>query len=128
MQTSYFLAKLIGPFCLALAVGLLANGAHYRAIAEEFLNSRALVLVAGLITLPAGLAIVLTHNVWVVHWPVLITVLGWLLVVGGAVRIVIPQQAMAVGRAVIARPGHITIGAAIWLAIGALLCFFGFIH
>ena len=46
--------------------------------AEEFLNSHALIYLAGIITLTAGLAIVLTHNVWAADWRILITVLGWL--------------------------------------------------
>ena len=128
MFASYFLAKLIGPFCLIVGIGVLATGAHYRALAEEFLNSRALIFLSGLITLPAGLAIVLTHNVWVAHWPVIITILGWLLVIGGTVRIVVPQYAMAKGRAIIARPSMMAISAAIWLAIGAILSFFGYIQ
>ena len=57
-------------------------------MAEEFLRSRALIYLSGLLTMTAGLAIVLAHNVWARDWPVLITVLGWLATIGGAVRIV----------------------------------------
>jgi hypothetical protein len=128
MQTSYFLARLIGPFCLALGLGVLASGANYRALVEEFLNSRALVFLAGLISLPTGLAIVLTHNVWVLAWPVIITILGWLLVIGGTTRLVIPQQAAAVARTFVARPGHQMLAVAIWFALGATLSFFGYIQ
>ena len=128
MQTSIFLARLIGPFCLALGLGVLASGANYRALAEEFLNSRALVFLAGLISLPAGLAILLTHNVWVLAWPVIITILGWLLVIGGTIRLVIPQQAAAVGRTFVARPSHQMLAVAIRLTLGATLSFFGYIQ
>ena len=126
MQASFFLAKLIGPVCLVHGIGVLASGANYRALAEEFLNSRALVFLAGLLTLPAGLAIVLTHNVWVAHWPVIITILGWLAMIGGAVRIIIPQQAAAVGHTIVARPNMMIVSAAIWIALGATLSFFGY--
>ena len=128
MQTSYFLAKLIGPFCLIVGIGVLAAGAQYRALAEEFLNSRALIFLSGLLTLPAGLAIVLTHNVWVMHWPAIITILGWLLVIGGTVRIVMPQYAIAKGRSMIAKPSMMAISATIWLLIGAILSFFGYVQ
>jgi hypothetical protein len=128
MQASYFLARLIGPFCLVLGVGVLASGTNYRALAEEFLNSRALLFLAGLLSLGAGLAIVLTHNVWVMAWPVIITLLGWLMVIGGTVRIVFPDFVIAKGRAMVARPGHRMLAVAIWLAIGAILSFFGYIQ
>ena len=54
MQTSVFLAKLIGPFFLAVGVGLLANAAAYRKLADEFLRSTALIYLSGLLTMPAG--------------------------------------------------------------------------
>jgi len=57
---SIFLAKLIGPFALALGIGVLVNRANMRTVLDEFIRSRALMFLAGVITLPAGLAIVLT--------------------------------------------------------------------
>ena len=51
--------------------------------------------------MPAGLAIVLTHNVWVADWRVLITILGWLAAIGGAVRILAPQRTGRVGRSML---------------------------
>jgi hypothetical protein len=88
MQTSVFLARLIGPLFLAVGIGLITNAATYRKMAGEFLASTALVYLSGLLTMTAGLAIILNHNVWVADWRVLITILGWLGVIGGAVRIV----------------------------------------
>jgi hypothetical protein len=126
MLASYFLAKLIGPFSLILGLGVLLSGTYYRAMAVEFLNSRALVFLAGVITLSAGLAIVIMHNVWVLHWPLIITVLGWLMVLSAIVRIVTPEYAMAKGRAMIARSNVMAIAAAVWLIIGVILTFFGY--
>ena len=74
----------------------------------------------------AGMAIILTHNVWVLDWRVLITLLGWLLAIGGAVRIVIPQGTQKFGRRFLKHPQAMIIAAVVWLAIGAVLCFFGY--
>jgi hypothetical protein len=126
MPTSIFLAKLIGPFALALGLVLLIQGEAFRALASEFLASPPLIFLSGLITLPAGIAIVLTHNVWTADWRVLITTLGWLAVITGLIRMFFPQRAAVKGRIVIANPMIPKIGGATWLAIGALLCFFGY--
>ncbi len=67
----------------------------------------------------AGLAIVLTHNVWVASWPVLITLFGWLTTIGGAVRIAFPDQVRTMGDAMLRKPMAMTIGGAIWLVVGA---------
>jgi hypothetical protein len=128
MQTSVFLAKLLGPFFLAVGAGLLFNGAAFRGIADEFLRSPALVFLAGLIVMPAGLAIVLTHNAWVLNWPVLITILGWLTLIGGVIRLTMPQGATSIGRTLYRHPSFAHTAAGIWLAIGALLCFFGYFY
>jgi uncharacterized membrane-anchored protein YitT (DUF2179 family) len=45
MQTSVFLAKLIGPLFLAVGVGLIASAAAYRKLAEKFLACHALIPV-----------------------------------------------------------------------------------
>ncbi len=126
MQTSVFLAKLMGPLFLAVGIGVLANAAVYRKLAEEFLRSYALVYVSGLLLMTAGLALILTHNVWVADWRVIITLLGWLAAIGGALRIVVPERTEAAGRWMLARPAGITVAAVIWLALGALLTFFGY--
>ena len=128
MGTSIFLTKLIGPVCLVIGLALLINGAAFRTLAGEFLDSPALMFLSGVITLPAGLAIVLTHNVWAADWRILITILGWLAVVGGLIRLLAPQRAVAVGRTMLANPSTLHISTGVYLLIGALLCFFGYRH
>ena len=127
MDTSIFLAKLIGPLSLALGLGVLFNRAAVRAIFEEFISNRAVLFLAGLVTFPAGLAIVLTHNVWVRDWPVIITIVGWLTALSGAIRIVAPEGAINYGRRAYERPGGPLFGAMVWLALGVVLTFFGYI-
>ena len=128
MNTSIFLAKLIGPLALALGLGVLVNRADARAVIDEFTRNRALMLLAGMISMPAGLAIVLTHNVWVANWPVLITILGWLATFTGAIRLIAPQDAIKFGRGVYDHPSGVLFGAAVWIVIGVILCFFGYVR
>lgn len=128
MQASIFLAKLIGPFALIVGLSTLVNARAMRGIVEEFLRSPALIFLSGIITLPAGIAIALTHNVWVANWPVIITIIGWLGIVGGAIRLLAPQRAAAFGKALYAHPAAGVIGTAFWVAIGAVLTFFGYFH
>jgi hypothetical protein len=128
VQTSTFLAKLIGPVVLVVAVGLFVNTVAYRAIAQELLRDPALFFLSGLLILTAGMAIVLAHNVWVANWPVLITILGWLAAVGGALRILLPEQVRTLGETMLAKPSTMQVGGAIWLGVGAILCFFGYVR
>jgi hypothetical protein len=128
VANSIFLAKLIGPLMLAVGIGVLINGAVYRALANEFLGSRALIYLSGLLTMTAGMALVLTHNVWVRDWRTVITVLGWLAAIGGAIRIVAPQGTERFGRAMLKSRLGLTVSGVIWIAIGAVLCYFGYLR
>jgi uncharacterized protein YjeT (DUF2065 family) len=128
MQTSVFLARLIGPVMLVVGLAVFANPRAFRDMAEEFLASSALLFLSGLLIMPMGLAIVLTHNVWTADWRVLITLFGWLNAIGGAVRLLAPITVMRTGRAMLRRPYFTTIAAAIWVVLGLLFCLFGFLR
>jgi hypothetical protein len=128
MQSSLFLARLIGPVMLVIGLAVFANQRGFRDMAEEFLASRALMFFSGFLIMPAGVAIVLTHNVWTADWRVLITIFGWLNVIGGAVRLVGPPLLVKAGRAMLKQPWFIPIAAAIWVVLGSLFCLFGFLR
>lgn len=128
MPTSTFLAKLIGPILVVMGLGLLLNADGFRAVAEEFLRSRALIYLSGLLSMAAGLALVLHHNVWAADWRVVVTILGWGATIGGAVRILLPDQVQAIARGAIAHPANLAIAGGAVTALGAVLCFFGYVR
>jgi hypothetical protein len=125
-RVSIFLARLIGPIFVVVAIGVLANGAVYRGLSQEFVRSPALIYLSGLFAMAAGVAILLNHNVWVADWRVLITLFGWLAAIGGAQRIIWPQATEAAVRWFLTNPTSIIVAGIIWLVIGALLCFYGY--
>jgi len=100
IERSTFIAKLLGPFFLVVGVGMLVNQSVYQAMISEFLRSAALVYLSGILSLFAGLAIVNVHNSWISGWSVVITVIGWLMLIGGIVRLVLPQLAIGLGTTV----------------------------
>jgi hypothetical protein len=123
--TSLFLARLIGPVFVAVGLGALVH-VGYRETVEEFLRSAALIYLSGLLGMTAGIAVILTHNVWAADWRVLITLFGWLAAIGGAVRVILPQLLESAGHWFLAHPASMTVAGIVWLVIGALLCFFGY--
>ena len=126
MGNSVFLARLIGPVALAAGVGLLINPAAYKSMADEVMRSRALVFLSGILSLVAGLAILLTHNIWVANWQVLITLIGWLAALSGVARMLVPEKIEDLGRRVLRTRRVLLVGGIVWAAIGAILCFFGY--
>ena len=128
MSNSLFLARLIGPVMLVVGLAVFTNPRGFRDMAEEFLASRALMFLSGLIIMPVGIAIVLTHNIWTADWRVAITVFGWLCAIGGALRLFGPLFVVKAGHAMLKQPYFTTLAAAIWVVLGLLFCFFGYLH
>jgi uncharacterized protein YjeT (DUF2065 family) len=127
MDTSIFLAQLLGPFFLVLGIGMAATPQAWRAMAEEFLDSRALIFLAGLFAFLPGLAIVLTHNVWVFDWRLIVTLLGWLGLAGGAFRLLFPMEVRAIGKHMLQKTEWLRAGGVAVAVLGAVLAYFGFV-
>jgi hypothetical protein len=127
MQTSIFLARLLGPLLLLTGAGIVLNPKSFRTIAGEVVRSVTLVYLFGFMDLAAGLAIVLTHNVWVASWRVLITLIGWLLLIRGAVRIAAPETVMGYAAKVIRNKQVIPAAGAVVGVLGLVLCYFGYV-
>ena len=127
MEVSVFLARLLGPLLLLLGVGLLVNPRVFRAIATEVVGSLTLVYLFGLIDFAAGLAILLVHNVWTVNWRVLITLIGWLLMIRGAARVLITDTLMDYAKTVIRRKQLYPVSGGVLVILGLVLCYFGYV-
>jgi hypothetical protein len=126
MQRSIYLAKLIGPIFVVVGIGILLNTHLYLVMAEQGLRSYVLIYLSGILTLTAGLALVLAHNVWEGDWRLIITLLGWLGVIGGVFRILWPQEVVEVGRAVIAHSEALMFGGFVVIVLGGVLSYYGY--
>jgi hypothetical protein len=128
MQTSIFLAKLLGPILLIAGIAMLVNRKAFDALVQEVLRSSLLFFLLGLIDFSLGLAIVLTHNVWVADWRVVITLLGWLLMVRGAVRLLVPDQVKPLGEKLLKNANLVTGSLAVTTVLGLVLSYFGYVR
>jgi hypothetical protein len=61
VQRSIFLARLIGPSFIVIALGLLLNQDAYRAVIDETPRSRALMYLSWLLSRAGGIATVNAH-------------------------------------------------------------------
>ncbi len=94
MELSYFLAQLIGLTVIIFASVALLQPTFIAAAIRDIRPFSFSLLVAGLIGIVAGLAIVLTHNVWEASWRVVITLMGWAALVKGIAYLVFPESLM----------------------------------
>jgi hypothetical protein len=127
MERSHFLAKLIGPVFIVGGLGMLFNTAIYRAMFERALHDHMLIYLSGVLALVAGLAIVIMHNDWKWHWPLIVTLIGWMAVIGGIIRMATPQVIEGFGLSVLNYPNFFTIDGGIAVLLGVVLSYFGYL-
>lgn len=125
MQTSLFIAKIVGPMLVIPGLIGLANPSHVKTVGKEFLKSPALIFVAGAMALIAGLAVVNTHAVWT-GWPLIITLMGWLMLAAGVVRMGFPGIVASMGESMIANETVLRVLGASQVALGAFLMWKGY--
>ena len=126
MTTSILIAKLMGPFVALLGLIALLNPKAIEEVGREFLASRAMIFLGGAFALLAGLAIVNTHNLWVANWPIIITLFGWLAIVGGVIRLAFPGLTRSIGESMIEQQTTMRAIGGCQLALGLLLTVMGY--
>jgi hypothetical protein len=89
MTSSKQIAGLIGPTIIALT----ASEALNLHIWEN--NIPPVTYLNGTLLFVAGLAIVRVHNRWTRGWPVLVTLAGWFVILGGLYRMFAPEAPQA---------------------------------
>jgi hypothetical protein len=128
MEVSLFLAKALGLYLTIIAAGMLLNGKHLKPMLLALLKDPSQVLMTGFLALIIGILIVVSHNVWVMGWPVLITILGWLSLFKGVVRLLAPE--FVVKKTAMFVENNLAYNMAMLLTfiIGGLLLYYGYIH
>lgn len=127
MDTSLFLAQLIGPISMILGFSFLIHAERIRAIFEDFRKSAGELYLVDLATLIAGLSMILVHNVWTADWRVVITLIGWMAFIKGISLALWPSESIAVGEPLVKNSKFIRLYAVAIIAFGAWLSWVGYL-
>ena len=116
------IAGLMGPTLLAMGIAMLLNLGSFAVMVEQVSHDIALIFISGVLLLVAGLAIVRVHNIWS-GWPVVVTVLGWLAIIGGLARLFFPARLAAIAANMGQHRGLLVTLAIILALVGGFLSF-----
>lgn len=126
MENSIFLAKILGPYIIIVALGIMFNLKTYQRVMEDFFKNSALIYLGGVLALIIGLLIVLFHNVWAANWAVIITIFGWLALIKGAWLIILPNTMTKITEAYQKNAVLLVVHSAIILILGVFLTVVGY--
>jgi hypothetical protein len=122
-----YLSRLIGVVALIVAAAMLADKATVIETLRYLGQDRAAILLLGLFRVVVGAAIVLIHNIWSQGlWPLVVTLVGWSMLVRGVMNLFMPTDVMAAFVASLHVTDFYYLYAAIPLVVGAYLVLRGF--
>ena len=123
MNIANTLAVLMGSALVVVGITLF-NKSYFNAVITDLANSKGLLWVTGFITFVMGTVIVALYNVWSADWRMLVTLLGWLTVIKGAVIMLFPSSMTLFYRRFLSN--HLLTYSGIYaLLLGGLLLFLG---
>jgi len=125
MDISILLAKVIGPYFFIMAIVLYARMHKFKAMVNEA-HSPMFVFVSGARSLLFGLLLVACHNIWEGDWRTVITVIGWLLLVRGIVRLLFPERVLKMVKKVVNHSAVFCSLVLVALVVGAYLSYMGY--
>lgn len=83
-------------------------------------------LLVATFTLPLGLIVVLAHNIWVWGIPVIVTLIGWAMIVKSLLYLFIPRALLLMMRDCQRSPRAFKIAGVVGILLGALLVYESF--
>ncbi len=92
MELSIFFAKLFGIYLLIVSAELLLRRHELEGAVKDFASSKGLLVFSGSLSLLLGLVIAISHPVCEINWRGLITLLGYLLILRGIMRVAFPTR------------------------------------
>lgn len=125
MMEALLLAKLFGCYLFMMGLVMVLRPNRFIDMVDDMIKAPASLYSAMFVFILLGLYIILTHNVWVMHWPVLITMIGWYMVIKWVSFFVFPDRFMAYARCMNTERIYRISGFIILLLALALL-YFGF--
>lgn len=129
-RRTLFLSRLIGLYCILVALSMMTRGQATVETVTALLHNPSLMLILGVTTLVAGLAMVLAHNVWSGGaLAMIVTLIGWITLIKSLLFLFLPPEMEA---ALFLRQLHYQqlfyLYGAISLVLGVYLTYGGFKH
>ena len=126
MNISITLAQILGPLFLIVGLGVLMNLGLYQKMIKDYIKSSGLIYLGGFMSLIFGILIVHFHNIWILGWPVLITIFGWLGVLKGMGFIMFPKSMCKLSENAIKGKASLIVRLLIVLALSVFLIWVGY--
>ena len=126
MTLTSFIAQLLGLYMALAGVLMLVKKQTMLELVPKFTETAALTYFLGSLRVLIGLAIVLTHNMWVGTLGTIMIVLGWVTLLRGLAMLLLPIETERKLLAIFTRTNVWYAAAIVAIVLGAWLAYAGF--
>ncbi len=126
MDISLFLAKVFGVYLIVTGITVPLRRKELVPAVEQLFDNRPLVYIMSVFALVVGILLVVSHNVWVASWPVVLTILAWLVFLESIAYLLLPFEVLARWARWFNTPAWYVAGGAGAVILGVFLAVKGF--
>ncbi len=92
MELTLFLTQVIGIYLVLIGLICIVKRKMMMHSMGDVITNKSLLYVVAIIELIAGISLVISHNVWVWNYAVIVTIVGWLMLIESLAYLVLPYS------------------------------------
>jgi hypothetical protein len=123
MENAVWLGTIFGPFLAIIGLWMLLYNENLLKVLNSIKNTPGIIYIIGGFNLLVGLAILSWYNDWSLEAGLLVTLLGWAMIVRAVLLLFIPQLII---KTTMTHRTHVKFFGIVPLVWGLLLCWFAF--
>lgn len=125
-MVEFALGKIIGLFLFIIGLGMLKEAQWIVEAYHHVCKSPAAQLITGFIPVLLGSILVITHSVWIFAWPVMITLVGYVVFIIGSLRYLFIRRWLACVKPYV-NPKNARLMGVFFVIYGLILLYFSFL-
>lgn len=126
-DVTFILARVLGPVLIVAGALLISQTTRVVAAMMGFLSNDALLMSAGFLSLMIGLGLIALHQRWDGISAIIISLLGWLFALRGALVLLAPQFLHTGAQWILTYPMVLPIAGCVTALVGVWLAYAGYI-
>jgi hypothetical protein len=118
MTSSTYLALIFGAYITAVSIPMIWNQERLVNVMSELVGNPPLVFLTGILVLIGGTSIIAFHNIWTADWRLIITLMGWVAAIEGALMIIAPSPLIRFAKHMLTKSSMLLFLGFFYLGIG----------
>lgn len=126
MEATLFLSKLIGLSMFIIGLGLIFKWRDFREMIIELISNKGIFYLLVIIELIAGIALILSHNIWDSLLESLVSLIGWMMAAEATLYMFMSHKKIEGFIEYFNEKSFYKIGSAIYIILGIYFIYNGF--